>query len=210
MESSQAEWSLDRLLAICCDRKNAHYEIAWREFLRRYKTFMYQVITHRCIGWRVSRLKRQLSDVVNDVVSEVWAILNRSLDQFQEVSDEKKFRLWLATICNRAAGRYIKREFFDEIAEPDLEEFRNYIHDLAFDSRWEMYENVVQQLRSSGTLKKKNLERDINIFQFYIWSDLSHSMIQTHPCYSEIGHRVIDNVVNRLREQLRNEKNSDA
>ena len=43
----------------------------------------------------------------------------------------------------------------------------------------------------------------INLFQFYVWSDLSQPTIQTHPCYAEIGHRVIDNVVNRLRDSLR-------
>lgn len=206
MQSQQKQWPLRQLLAICCDKKNADYQLAWREFLRRYKLFIYQIITHRCINWRVSRLRRQISDVVNDIVSDVLVILNQSLDQYREREDDKRFRLWLGTICNRATGRYLKREFSTEIAEQDPEEFHNYIHGLAFDSRWELYETIVRQLRAAGSLKKQHLERDINIFQFYIWSDLSQCMILTHPCYTEIGHRVIDNVINRLREQLRTDK----
>jgi hypothetical protein len=207
MEANQGEWSLERLLICCSDHKHSEYEKAWRIFLRRYKTFIYQVVTHRCICWRVSRLKRQLSDTVNDIVSEVFAILTKSLSQYKEVGNEKKFRLWLGTICNRAAGRYIKREFFSDMADEDLEEFRNYIKGIECDSRWELYESVIQQLRETDSGKKKNLERDINLFQLYIWSDLSQPIILSHPCYVSVGHRVIDNVVNRLREQIKTQKN---
>lgn len=199
--------SLSALLHICCDENSPHRESAWREFLKRYKHFIYQVITHRCLGWQVSRLRRQLSDVVNDIVSEVFIILTKSLTQFRELEDEKKFRAWLATVCNRATGRYLKREFVSDLVEPDIEELQNYIEGLEFDSRWELYESVIEQLRSGDSAKKRNLERDINLFQFYIWSDLSQTTIQTHPCYAEIGHRVIDNVVNRLREGLRKKDN---
>jgi len=207
MDSHQREWSLQFLLNSCCDKDSSNWELAWREFLSRYKTFIYKMITHRCINWRVTRLRRQLSDVVNDVVSEVFTILSQSISQYREVENEARFRIWLGTICSRAASRYLKREFFTEMAEPDLEEFQNYIQGLEFDFRWELYESVITRLRSSDSTKKKNIERDINLFQLYIWSDLSQPMILTHPCYSTIGHRVIDNVINRLRESLKNNKN---
>jgi DNA-directed RNA polymerase specialized sigma24 family protein len=192
-------------LAVCLDREHVLYQQAWREFIRRYKTFIYQIINYRCLNWRACRLRRQLSDVVNDIVSEVFIILTRSLDQYRERENEERFRFWLATICNRAAGRYLKSEFFTEMAEPDLEEFRNYLHEMPFDTRWELYESVVVQLRAADSTKKRNLERDINIFQFYIWSDLSQAIIQVHPCYRALGQRVIDNVINRLRRQLKEE-----
>ena len=208
MQPAQDLISLSELLINCCDELSPHRESAWREFLKRYKHFIYQVITHRCLGWQVSRLRRQLSDVVNDVVSEVFIILTHSLVQYREVDNEKKFRVWLATVCNRATGRYLKREFFSEIVETDIEEFHNYIHGLEFDSLWELYESVIDQLRSNNSAKKRNLERDINIFQLYIWSDLSQLNIQTHPCYADIGHRVIDNIIHRLRAQLKEDKNN--
>jgi DNA-directed RNA polymerase specialized sigma24 family protein len=203
MVDTRSSFSLEKLLADCCDNRSPAREAAWREFLGRYKTYIYQVITHRCLSWQVSRLRRQLSDVVNDIVSEVFAILLNSLDQFRAVEDENKFRSWLATVANRAASRYLKREFISEMADPDLEEFQNYIHGLAFDCRWELFESVVERMRATDSIKKRHLERDINLFQFYVWADLSQAMIQVHPCYVRIGHRVIDNVVNRLRESLR-------
>jgi hypothetical protein len=207
MDSQASKWSLQLLLSNCCDEHNRNREIAWREFLHRYKSFIYRVITHRCLNWRVTRLRRQLSEAVNDVVSEVLTILTQSLNQYREVGDEDRFRFWLGTVCNRATSRYLKREFFSEMAEPDLEEFQNYIEELEFDSRWELYETIINRLRSSDSNRKRNLERDINLFQLYIWSDLSQPMIQSHPCYTSLGHRVIDNVVNRLKEQLKKEKN---
>ena len=206
MNSHQGKWALSLLLSYCCDTHSGKREMAWREFLKRYKTYIYRVVTYRCINWRVTRLRRQLSDVVNDVISEVFAILTQSLDQYREVENEKRFRFWLGTICNRATSRYLKREFFSDMAEPDLEEFQNYIQGIESDSRWELYESVVNRLRLSDSAKKKNVERDINLFQFYVWSDLSQPMILTHPCYTTIGPRVIDNVINRLREQIRDEK----
>ena len=200
----QAEFSLEKLISHCSDADSSQHEAAWRQFLKHYKVFIYQVVTRRCLSWRVSRLRRQLSDVVNDIVCEVFAILCKSISDFREVSDEKKFKLWLATISNRAVSRYLRHEFFEELAEPDLEEFQNYIHSLEYDTCWELYENIVEKLCYASGSKKKNLERDINIFLLYTWADLSQPMILAHPCYVDVGHRVIDNVVNRLRDKLKN------
>ena len=90
MRPAQDLLSLSELLINCCDEHSPDRESSWREFLRRYKHFIYQVITYRCLGWQVSRLRRQLSDVVNDVVSEVFIILTKSLAHYREVEDEKK------------------------------------------------------------------------------------------------------------------------
>ena len=49
-----------------------------------------------------------------------------------------------------------------------------------------------------------NIERDINIFHLYTWADFSEEMILFNPCFQDIGHRVVDNVVNRMRSQLKN------
>ena len=121
---------MSELLINCCDEGSPQRELAWREFLKRYKNFIYRVITYRCFGWRVSRLSRQLSDVVNDVVSEVFTILTQSLDQYREVDNEKKFRAWLATICNRAASRYLKRSLFLKWLKLILKIFRITFMDL--------------------------------------------------------------------------------
>lgn len=207
MDNSVSSLPLKELLRICTDEHSSHWEAGWREFMTRYKDIIYQQITRRCVSWRVSRLRRQFSDTINDIALQVFEILLKSLSTFREVDNERMFILWLATVCNRATSRYLQREFSDVLTEPDMEEFQNYIRDIGFDERWELYEMIVQQLRGFPGKKKRNLERDINIFLLYTWSDLSQDMILMHPCYKEIGHRVVDNVVNRLREVLRKEKN---
>jgi hypothetical protein len=206
MKSANSALSLKDLITYCCQSNSLKWESAWREFLKRYKVFIYQCVTRRCLSWRTPRLKRQLSDTVNDIVSEILNILVKSLASFREVDDDHKFKLWLATVSNREVGHYLRREFCSELTEPDLEEFRNYIRYLENDLRWELYESVVEKLRVAHGEKKKNLERDINIFLLYTWSDLSQPMILAHPCYQDLGHRVIDNVVNRMRECLKGEK----
>jgi len=203
MNRINASSSLKELLDCCTRESSPQYQNGWREFSARYKMIIYQNVTRRCLGWRVSRLHRQRSDTVNDIVTEVFMILLSSLSSYREVEDERKFRLWLATVCNRAAGRFLQREFTSALAEADIEEFQNYIHGVQFDTRWELFENVVAKLRRKTGTKKRNLERDINIFLLYTWGDLSEPMILSHPCFKDMGHRVVDNVVNRMRAILR-------
>jgi DNA-directed RNA polymerase specialized sigma24 family protein len=200
---SGQSFSIKDFTEICSNPKSALHENAWREFLRDYKIFIYQNVTRYCYNWRIPRLRRQLSDVVNDIVAEVYLVLCRSLASYREVADEKKFKLWLATICSRTVSRYIQREFVPMIAGPDFEEFQEFLFELPNDHRWELYESVVDVLRRSNTAKKRNDERDINIFLLYVWADFNNEMILAHPCYKKLGHRVIDNVANRMRNLLR-------
>jgi DNA-directed RNA polymerase specialized sigma24 family protein len=196
-------FSLKDLTEICSNPKSALREEAWREFLRNYKVFIYQNVARYCCNWRIPRLRRQLSDVVNDIVAEVYLILCSSLANYREVADEKKFKLWLATICSRTVSRYIQREFIPIITGPDFEEFQEFLFELQSDHRWELYEAIVDILRRSNTAKKRNDERDINIFLLYVWADFNNEMILAHPCYRKLGHRVIDNVANRMRSLLK-------
>ena len=89
------------------------------------------------------------------------------------------------------------------MSEVDPAEIQDLLGGLPLDNRWEIYDNMVSRLRESGS-KKRNLERDINIFFIYVWADFSEDMILFNPCFSDIGHRVVDNVVNRMRKQLKN------
>ncbi|MBN1406317.1 MAG: hypothetical protein JW956_00930 [Calditrichaceae bacterium] len=92
------------------------------------------------------------------------------------------------------------------MSEIDPSEMFDMIGDLDIDCRWEIYDYTVIKLRESNG-KKRNLERDINIFQLYTWADFSESMISFIPCYKDMGHRVVDNVVNRIRARLKDLKN---
>ncbi|MEJ2052541.1 MAG: hypothetical protein P8X42_01360 [Calditrichaceae bacterium] len=188
---------------MCTSQESARRESGWREFLDRYKAGIYNSITKRCLNWNVPRLRSQLSDVVNDIASEVFTILFKSLEQYQELENEQKFIAWLNTICNRAASHYLRRQFLEYMSDVDPSEMHSLLGDLSVDNRWEIYDNTVSRLRELNGGKKRNLERDINIFHLYVWSDFSDEMIQFNPCYKDIGHRVVDNVVNRMRNQLK-------
>lgn len=205
MEQSYSSLSLKELLLYCSDASPGKREAGWREFIRRYKQPIYYHVTRRCRSWNVSRLKRQLSETVNDIISEVYSILFKSLQEFREVDDERKFQFWLITICNRAAGRYLQRQYLSFMADPDVDDYTDFIGGLKFDTRWELYETYVSKIRQMASSKKRNIERDINIFFFYTWADLSQSMILNHPCFHDLGHRVLDNVVNRIRTSLKEE-----
>jgi len=199
--------SLDELISQCQNPGTAQWEKGWREFLDRYKSGIYNSITKRCLSWNVPRLRSQLSDAVNDIFSEVLAILVKSLGDFKEVENEQKFIAWLNTICNRAASYYLRRQFIVYMSEVDPSEMHNILGDLNIDSRWEIYDHTVAALRELNSGKKRNLERDINLFHLYVWADFSDDMIQSIPCFNEIGHRVVDNVVNRMRNQLKKKIN---
>jgi len=205
---SQISLSLSELIEVCQNPGSSNWESGWRDFLKCYKDGIYNSITKRCLSWNVPRLQNQLSDVVNDIASEVFIILCKSLGQYHEVENEQKFKVWLNTICNRAASHYLRRQFIEYMSEVDPSEMHDIIGDLNLDSRWEIYDHTVSILRKSNG-KKRNLERDINIFHLYVWADFSEQMILFNPCFSNVGHRVVDNVVNRMRHQLKNEKNVD-
>jgi len=132
-----------------------------------------------------------------------FSILNKSISTFKEKEAEEKFIAWLAVICNRAVSHYLKKQFISIINDNSADEYQQFIGSLQMDSRWELYDTVVWKIRDSKAKPGKNLERDINIFLLYLWGDFSIEMITSNPCYRDIGPRVIDNVVNRLRILLK-------
>lgn len=200
-------FTFQELLNYCGDQSSPFWQSAWREFIKRYKSYIYNKVHSSCSTWNLPRLQRQISETVNDVVNEVFLqlIKNRcqALQDFRARDNELMFLSWLATICNRISGRYIKNFFSMAIIDGKLENSEININNIEFNKRWELYEHFIEIMRASGIKKKRHLERDINIFQMYIWADFSASMISVHPCFKNVGHRVVDNVVNRMRNYLK-------
>jgi DNA-directed RNA polymerase specialized sigma24 family protein len=194
---------LSDIIRQCTAPDSSERESGWRNFMGRYKMTIYRSVMRRCLNWQVSRLHRQLSDTVNDIVSEVFIILYHSLGDYRETDNEKKFLLWLKTICNRTASRHLTRQYISKMAEPDWNDIDNLLQNIDPDARWELYDHIVNLLSSQSGSHKRFIERDIHIFQLYVWLDCSTEMILAHPCLSALGHRVVDNVVNRLREVLK-------
>ncbi len=204
--------NFQQFLDDCSNPGSANYEQAWRQFIERYKLFIYNQAAKHCRKWNVPRLNTQYSETVNDIFSEVILTLCengcRALKNFRARDNEKMFLSWLATICSRATGRFIQRHFSMVLADAEIDNFIDYIIDLDFDTRWELFETIVEILRDTSSSKKRHLERDINIFLLYVWADFSAPMIKIHPCLQEIGPRVVDVVVNRFRQQLNENKSN--
>ncbi len=202
--------TLAEILDACSDPRSPDFERGWGEFLNRYKMLIYNNIIKRSKDWNVPRLRLQLREVVDDIFGEVMIILCKNnyqaLRNFKARDNEKVFTYYLITTCHRAVGRYVQKHFMDTLVECEFEEvssFSEYIKYLSVDTRWQLYETIVDMLRGAAKRARANLERDIHIFHLYVWSDFDHSMITNLPCLKTIGHRVIDNVVNRMRNILK-------
>ncbi len=199
--------TLEQLLNYCSNRKSPNWERGWRLFLKKYKMYIYKVVSKRCTAWNVSRLNLQFSDVVNDIVTEIFMMLVENdakiLQSFRARDNERMFLAWLATVSNRVTTRYLQRYFSKAIVDEEMEDFHDYLKSLEPNSRWELYETIVDKIRSVSGGRKRKVERDIHLFMLYNWADFSEPMIRSLPVFQDIGNRVLDNVINRIRKILR-------
>jgi hypothetical protein len=206
--------TLRELLDACCDRNSSRWEKGWLEFLRRYKSYIYNCSVKSCSVWNMPRLKMQFSDAVNDVVSDVIYTLCKndfqSLQNYVARDQEPQFLAWLATVCRRAAGHYIRKHFTDKMIDGDYEDLKQCIGHLPFDAQWELREYIVTMLRNAWSGSRHQVERDILLFQLHALADFPLSMITALPCLESVGLRVIDNVAHRMRQQLRMLRTSSA
>jgi hypothetical protein len=161
--------------------------------------------------WGVPRIQRQFSDFVNEIVDEVFATLYKNdcqaLRGFVARDNERMFLAWLGTICERTANRSIRSLIRVRLLDEEHEELHDSLRSLDSNERWELYETIVAELRGFSKRKSERRERDIHIFQLYVWADFSEPMIETHPFLKNLGARIVDNVVNRMREYLRRRRN---
>ncbi|MFQ5677272.1 MAG: hypothetical protein ACE5G1_15370 [bacterium] len=207
MSQFSDELSLKELLDNCSDPRKECWESAWRVFVRRYKKYIYDVLFYRCYKYSLPRLKLELSEIINDLFEEVIILLCtnncQALAKFRARENEAKFRAWLRIICTRKADSYIRKHYVPELLDKELGEMQNFLGSLDIEYRWQFYEDYVALLRRNQKSRRQNSERDINIFNLYVWSDFTMDMITTTPCLSAIGRRVVDVVVNRTRKFLR-------
>ena len=205
---------LKELICLCADHNSEHCNSAWVEFMRRYKMFMYKVITKKCRQFNIARLSLDFSETVNDIVFEVFFKLNvdqcKALTDFRAVDKEKKFLAYIAIICERTASRYIKKyvEDFVITGPPDL--FQAYMNNIMPDLRWMVYEDLVSDLRRQAGQRKKNAARDIHILLLRRWAELSKSTILMNPCLASLEEHTLDVVVNRMAEHLKQQKKDEV
>lgn len=194
------------MMECCTNPDSARYHEAWRQFIERYNDIIYRTVIARCSRWNSMRIHRQIQDAVNDIVSEVYQSLLQKLSLYNDFDNESSFPFWLRTFCWRTAGGYLKRKFIVSMIDGNVEDIQAWIGEKnvsdTFDS-YELFEYMVDTLRTEDQHKRGNLERDINLFFLYAWEDLSHDAIEVHPCFSDIGSRVTEVAVSRIRNQLK-------
>ncbi|RMG61790.1 MAG: sigma-70 family RNA polymerase sigma factor [Calditrichaeota bacterium] len=201
--------SLSDLIDALSQPSSAQWQKAWQEFLSRYHRFIYHCINQRCQRWQADRLGYQLNDIVEDIYGQVMVILcqdnARVIRNFAHKSDENRFLAWLAAVCNHAATRYLKQQFFQRALDSDPRSHTQVRAMMAEDNHdeWLMFQWINHCLREKQKTRRNNFERDLFIFFLYTFADFSREQIASLPCLEGIGHRVVDVAVNRIRSVLR-------
>ncbi|MFQ5651679.1 MAG: hypothetical protein ACE5IY_17215 [bacterium] len=210
MSQSHNQHPLATILHHCSDPDSPEWQNSWRELIKRYKTYMYSAIMKRCLKFNQPRLNRELNAVADDVFEEVLINICRhrckALSEFRRHDNETVFMAWLAKICNMTTYTYVDKHYLVPLNHQAVEEMRKRLADVHPEIRSQLYDDCVKIMRGCGG-RAPNTERDINIFNLYIWSDFSRAMLQDMPCFKELGHRTVDVVVHRMRTCLR--KNRD-
>lgn len=206
----QERFSLAELIEHCTNPASRYWELAWKEFLDKYKRYIYKVITVKVLQWNDGRLKLQIKEVVNDIFTSVLTSLcdhdGRILANFRAVDKVEVFRAWLGTISANAATRYLQKYYREKFSEEEPENFFNLLKNVNTEAKWELYETLVRELRDNSGKSRRNAERDIHVFMLNKWADYSVEMIEAHPALKGVGEQVLYNVINRLRGLLKNFK----
>ncbi|HPG40845.1 MAG TPA: hypothetical protein PLP19_18535 [bacterium] len=202
------EIPLSHLLDYCTNPSSPHWNYGWNVFIRRYKSTITGIIINRCHSWRLETLKKQFPEIVNDILSRIFILLIQNdyalLKRFQARDNHYQFVAYLVTICDRITRSYILEFFRDSFPDRQKQLARLYLQEIEGDQGWELYEQLVGALRGAAGIRKKNNERDIHLFMMYIWGDFSTKSVQQHKFYSGMGERVLDLVISRMRQVLKN------
>jgi DNA-directed RNA polymerase specialized sigma24 family protein len=172
------------------DPSSPQHQDAWREFMHRYRKILENNIAWRCRRWNSRALKKQINDVVDDVLGRVLNILCRNncraLKNYQNKDNEAKFKSYLRIIANNATSKYLKDNYSGkETSESDIfrdeSSFIDTLRGMEDDARWETYEYFVNKIYSRVKRKRGNLERDVHMFWLYVWGDFDKETIVTFP-----------------------------
>ncbi|MCG8604589.1 hypothetical protein MJD09_06250 [bacterium] len=201
--------SLRQLLDQCSDPADPYFQSGWGEFYRRFHALIHYQVKINCHKWNAKRLDLQIAETVRDIEAEVYVILSRNnchnLKNYSFRDDERRFHAWLKRICETTTSYFLKKYFRQLFEKTDVQDFIFYLSGVEDEVSWEYYEMITEVCRQSSS--RKNLERDLNIFFMNVFADLSEPMIRSHPCFADLGGRVVELAVFRVREALR--KNPD-
>ncbi|MFQ5640334.1 MAG: RNA polymerase sigma factor [bacterium] len=209
-KQDKQQYEFQQLLDYCSDRESPHWQAAWGQFIESYKNYIYKVILNRCTSFKHPRIQLNVSEHVNDIFADVMVKLTANqckiLQDFHERDNEKIFLSWLGIISSRCALNELMKIAAEPVVGNEVENFQDFLHTTEPIQRSQLFEDYVAILRDSKENKRK-VERDILLFNLYIWADFTTDMIADMPCFHGLGERVVDNLVHRIRKLLR--ENSD-
>ncbi len=202
MSETKDNITLDTLIARCASEQISVKNQAWQIFWRRYHGRIYGFARYACQK-SIRPRHRLFNDVVDDVVGDVLVILNNELHGFRNRDDEGRFMAWLSMIVNRAALRYMQKNYSRLYFNDENEET---LHDNGPFFRWELYDYLVAFFRKTRKKNSVQSERDISIFMLYTFGDFSPEAIRRQPCLKDVSLRAIQLVVNRMKKKLETDR----
>ncbi|MDZ7722066.1 MAG: hypothetical protein U5R06_04370 [candidate division KSB1 bacterium] len=198
------EFTIEDMLKICTNQESEQFDEGWRFFVEKYKKYMYKIAHKACSLWHAKRLGMQKHEVVHDIVLDILAELCKDdfllLKRFDKRTNEDAFRAYIGVISRRIANRKLGKQFpgfFDSTSPHDRPDWLQHVSPP---QKREIYECIVDQLRSMSSSKKN--ERDILLFNLYVFADLNPDQIKSQPLFHDLGDRVVDVVVHRTRREL--------
>jgi len=201
--------TLREILRYCTDRDSPYWGYAWNEFNKRYEKIIYANIKCRCLAWKSVRLKRQLDETVQDIfakiISELCMHEFKALREFRghenDEDHERMFLGWLVTVCHHQSNRELKGPWWKVMQDADPQDSAGILRELAPDASWSLYNDVVSLLRDSAENKLR--ERDIHIFLLGTFAAFSEAMVRIPAYMKDLGERVIQVVMFRMRTKIR-------
>ena len=199
--------TLPELLDACSDAQSPQHRKGWLLFMDQFQPYIERKVIHYCTKWNVPRLGFQFNECANDIQAQVFEILCqkdfRALRNFKERDNEYRFMSYLSVICHNATAHYMKK-YLKHLADVETDDLRQLSTEMADDTRGQLFEYVVHQLRSAKKKLPKNFERDLNLYLLYVWGDFSKEMIVEMPAFrGQITPKMVDLAVYRLRGLLR-------
>lgn len=200
------EFQLTEILQDCADPSSPRFEQSRRMVVKKYKSYIYKIVYKRCTSWYDHPLPVDLTEMVDDIVNDIFLLLfqknARALVLFRARHSEMAFRSYLATISDRIAQRNLHKQFLS-LSIDELKEKKEYA--ISQDTRWQIFDYLVTIFRLRAGKQERHVERNILIFTLYTIEEFTKEMMNCTPIFRNIGHRVVDNVVSRMREKLNEE-----
>lgn len=193
-----ADVDLQKLLEVCVNPKNEYYQQGWYEFDSRYRKLILGKI------FSITKNKESVNDITQMVMDRLIAKDFRALKNFRAKESDAAFRAFISVVSRMTTFAHLSKTS----KEVELDGERDIISPDDRNEANGMHEKVVKSLRDILYKTSKNdynIERDILIFTLRKLHEIEAKEVAKIPLLNiEAGN--VDNVVNRLLNKLKNNR----